>query len=145
MEEKKLHIRHILLFLFRKGEGPTEAQRQICAVYGESAIKYKTCQRWFDRFRSGDFELQDAARPGRPAVADDVQILAAVKNNPLSGPCEIAERFGMEPRALLGRLLGLGVTRKDHVWVLVPSLSRRFSQRQKLRDNKKQSMKNVYQ
>jgi len=81
MEDKKVHFRHILLFFFRKGLKATEAQREICGVYGDSAISADTCQRWFTRFRSGDINLADAARSGRPSTTDDNQILAAI-----SGP-----------------------------------------------------------
>ena len=31
-----------------------EAQREICAVYGDLVISYDTCERWFARIRYGN-------------------------------------------------------------------------------------------
>ncbi|EZA52043.1 hypothetical protein X777_09064 [Ooceraea biroi] len=62
MEDQRVHFRHILLFCFRKGAKATDAQREICGVYGDSAISADTRQRWFARFRSGDVNVSDAAR-----------------------------------------------------------------------------------
>jgi len=73
-----MHFRHILLFFFRNGLKATEAQREIYGVYGDSAIS-DTCQCWFARFCSGDINLADAARSGRPSTTDDDQILAVIK------------------------------------------------------------------
>ena len=38
-------------------------------VYGEYALAELTCQKWFARFKTGDFGLEDEERPG-PANED---------------------------------------------------------------------------
>ena len=48
----------------------TQAKTSICLVYGDFALDVRTCQRWFDRFSSGDFDLNDKDRPGRPIEAN---------------------------------------------------------------------------
>ena len=35
-------------------------------VYGEHALIERTCQKWFARFKIGDFGLEDEERPGQP-------------------------------------------------------------------------------
>ena len=74
MEEKKQHFRHIMLDCFKKGKNATETQKKICAVYGEGAVTERTCQKWFAKFRAGDFSLDDAPRSGRPVEVDSDQI-----------------------------------------------------------------------
>ena len=47
-------------------------KKNICAVYGESAVTDQTGPKWFVKFCAGDFLLDDAPRSGRPVeVASD--------------------------------------------------------------------------
>ena len=41
-------------------------QKKVCAVYGEGAVIDQTCQKWFVKFRAGDFSLDYALQLGRP-------------------------------------------------------------------------------
>ena len=52
MEEKQ-HFWHIMLYYFKKGKNTIEAQKKICAVYGEDAVTDRTCQKWFAKFCAG--------------------------------------------------------------------------------------------
>lgn len=51
----------------------------IYAIYGESYVKYRTCQMWFAKFRSRDFSLKDAPKSNRPVGLD--QIKTVLENN----------------------------------------------------------------
>jgi len=84
---------HILLFLFRKGHKVADTKREICDVY--DALSANTCERWFARFLSGEFNLQNALRFGQSNAANDNQLLAAVKSDRHLTTREIAERFGI--------------------------------------------------
>ena len=44
-----------MLYYFKKGKNTTETQKQICAVYEEGAVTDWMCQKWFAKFRAGDF------------------------------------------------------------------------------------------
>ena len=39
------------------------------------------CQKWFAKFRAGDFLLDDAPRLGRPVEVDSNQIKTLIENN----------------------------------------------------------------
>ena len=39
-----------MLYYFQKDKKATEMQKYICAVYGEGAVTYRTCQKWFSKF-----------------------------------------------------------------------------------------------
>ena len=40
-------------------------------MYGEGAITDQTRQKWFAKFRAGDFLLDDASQLGRPVEVDN--------------------------------------------------------------------------
>ena len=43
MEENTQHLRHIMLYYFKKGKNTTEMQKETCAVHGEEAVTDQTC------------------------------------------------------------------------------------------------------
>ena len=81
MEEKEQYFWHIMLYYFKKGKNATETQKKVCAVYGEGAVTDQTCQKWFAKFRDGDFSLDDAPWLGRPVEVDSDQIETLIENN----------------------------------------------------------------
>ena len=81
MEIQDGHFRHILLYYFRKGKNAVQAQKKLYDVYGEKSLTERQCQNWFARFRSGDFDLKDAPRSGRPTEVNDDKIKAMIENN----------------------------------------------------------------
>ena len=50
-------------------------------MYGEGVVTDQTCQKWFAKFRAGDFLLDDAPRLGRPVEVDSDQIKTLIENN----------------------------------------------------------------
>ena len=66
------HFRHILLYYFRKGKNVVQARKKL---YDVQSIN------WFTGFHSGDFNLNDAPRSGRPTEVDDDKIKAMIENN----------------------------------------------------------------
>ncbi|GFV27197.1 mariner Mos1 transposase [Trichonephila clavipes] len=60
MESDKQHFRHILLFYYRKGKNAVQARKKLTDVYGEGVLTVRQCQNWFAKFRSGNFDVEDA-------------------------------------------------------------------------------------
>uniref|UniRef100_A0A1B0DA78 Mos1 transposase HTH domain-containing protein n=1 Tax=Phlebotomus papatasi TaxID=29031 RepID=A0A1B0DA78_PHLPP len=71
MDNEKQHIRHIMLYEFRKGKTVGAATKDIRKVYLDLAPALRTETKWFVKFRSGDFNLEDQPRSGRPSELDD--------------------------------------------------------------------------
>ena len=74
MEEIRQHFQPIMLYYFQKGKNATETQKKICAVYGGGTLTDQMCQKWFVKFRAGDFLLEDAPQLEKPVEADSDQI-----------------------------------------------------------------------
>ena len=88
-EESTQHL--WLLCYFKKDKNTTEIQKEICAVYGESAVTDQTCQQWFAKFCAGDCLLDDAPNSGRPVEVDSNEIETLIENNQCYTTQEIAD------------------------------------------------------
>jgi len=66
MKNQTVHFRHILLFYFRKGKNARQACEKLRKVYSDNALQERQCQRWFTKFRAGNFDFNDASRSERP-------------------------------------------------------------------------------
>lgn len=81
MSENKEHLRHIMLYYYRKGKNASQTCEKIRAVYGTDAVDDSTCRKWFRKFREGNFDVKDASRAGRPITADVDKIKTMIDNN----------------------------------------------------------------
>ena len=54
---------------FRKSKNAVQPRKKLCAVYGD-VLNERQCQNWFSKFRSDNFDLEDAPRSGRHIKAD---------------------------------------------------------------------------
>ena len=63
---EKVFLRGVLLHYFNMQNTDAESHRIFVKVYGEHALAERTCQKWFARFKSGDFGLEDEERLGQP-------------------------------------------------------------------------------
>ena len=82
MEENTQHFQHITLYYFKKGRNTTKTQKKKKRlVYREGAMTDRTCQKWFAKFRAGDFSLGHAPQSGRPVEVDSNQIKTLTENS----------------------------------------------------------------
>ena len=59
MNLSRREIRVLLLHEFRRGHKATQAANKICSTMGEDVLSTRTAQDWFNRFKNGNFELND--------------------------------------------------------------------------------------
>lgn len=126
MEENRQHFRHIMLFYYRKGKSAAKTQRKICAVYGENAVNSRTCQKWFAKFRSGDFSLEDTSRVGRPVEIDTDEIKTLIRSNQRYTTREIADIVNVSKSSVKNHLRQLGYIYCLGSWVLQKSSKNRI-------------------
>ena len=117
MEGKKQHFWHIMLYYFKKGKNATKTQKKICAMYGEGAMTDRTYQKWFAKFRAGDFLLDNAPQSGRPVEVDSHQIETLIENNQCYTTREIANILEISKSSTENHLHQLGCVNRFDVWV----------------------------
>ncbi|GFX95435.1 histone-lysine N-methyltransferase SETMAR [Trichonephila clavipes] len=115
MESDKQHFRHILLFYYRKGKNAVQARKKLTDVDGEGVLTVR--QNWFAKFRSGNFDVEDAPRSGRPVEADKDTIKALVDGDRRITTREIGLRLNLSNSTVYDHLKGLGLSSKLGVWV----------------------------
>ena len=114
--EEKSNIFGILCFIIsRKVKNATETQKKICAAYGEDAVTDRTCQKWFAKFRAGDFSLADAPRLGRPVEVDSDQIETLIENTEHYTMREIADILKISKSSVENHLHQLGYVNRFDV------------------------------
>ena len=57
-----------------------EAYRMLSNTYGEAAISERTCE-WFQRFKNGDFDIEDWHSGGREKVFEDAELEALLEQD----------------------------------------------------------------
>lgn len=75
------HLREVLLFYFNMKKCAAEAHRIISDTYGKTAISDRTCGEWFQRFKSGDFAVEDRHSGGGEKVVEDAELEAILSED----------------------------------------------------------------
>ncbi|EFN81607.1 Histone-lysine N-methyltransferase SETMAR, partial [Harpegnathos saltator] len=117
MSELSAKLRYILQFYFDKGANVAQAREEICAVYGQDTLSKATAKRWFSRFRSGNFDVQDVLRSGRPITEKVDDILAKVEQDWHVSSHDIVNDLNIHHQTVLNHLEKAGYKKKLDVWV----------------------------
>jgi len=77
----KEHIQFSIYFAYLK-KNAIEATAMNCAIYGENAVSHATYKRWYQKFRQGDFSLEDKPYTGRhqKIETDELQALLDINS-----------------------------------------------------------------
>ena len=59
------HLREILIFCFHLKKTAVEAHRMLSSTCGEAALSEIMCREWFQRFKSGDFDVENRHAGGK--------------------------------------------------------------------------------
>lgn len=103
----KLFLRSCLLYEFHQKNLATKATKNICAIYGE-VLQVRQCQKWFRKFKSGNFSLEDKPRSGTPKVIDEDHIAAEIEANPEMSIQEITDKTGYSWSSVQRSLKNIG-------------------------------------
>ena len=106
-----------MLYEFKKANSAAETARNIHSVYGEECVNERTRRRWFAKFRSGDFTLEDEDRTGRPVEFDDMLLEAALEENPSVSVEELVRKHSSNHSTVHRHLQQLGKVPKLGKWV----------------------------
>ena len=72
-EPNKRHLRELLIYFFNLKKSAVKAHRLLVEIYGEAAESERSCREWFQKFKNGEFHIEDKERNGRPKVYEDAE------------------------------------------------------------------------
>ena len=113
---EKVFLREVLHY-FNLKKTAAESHRILVEVYGEHALAERTCQKWFARYKGGDFGLEDEERPGQPKKFEDEELEALLDEDCCRTQEELAESLGITQAAISKRLKAAGYNQKQGNWV----------------------------
>ena len=113
---EKVFLRRVLLHHFNMKKTVAESHRILVEVYGEYALAERTCQKWFARFKSGDFGLEHEERPGQPKKFEDEELEALLDEDCCQTQEDLAESSGVTQAAISKRFKAAGYIQKQGNW-----------------------------
>jgi len=112
-EPNSCHLREISIFCFNVKKYAAEAHRMLSNTYSETDISERTCREWLQRFKNGDFDIEDR-HGGRREVFKELETL--FHENSCQTQKELAESLGMIQQAISKRLKGMRVILERQRW-----------------------------
>jgi len=77
----------------------------------------RTCQEWFQRFKSGDFDVNDKHRSGQPKKFEDEELQALLDQDSAQTQEQLTASLGITQKAISLRLKAMGKIQKEGEWV----------------------------
>ncbi|UYV66172.1 hypothetical protein LAZ67_4000592 [Cordylochernes scorpioides] len=111
-EPKSAHLREVLLFAFNWKKSATEAHRMLEEVHGDHALSKSQCYRWFKKFQSGDFELDNEPRGIPHQKFEDAELQALLDNDSTQTQEKLAKQLQVSQGSVSLRLNSLRMTQK---------------------------------
>lgn len=81
------------------------------------APSIRTCETWFRQFKSGDFNVKDSERSGRPQKCEDEQLQELLDDDPTQTQRQLAEALHVSQETISRRLRAMGKINKLGKWV----------------------------
>ena len=69
-ETNSCYFWEVLIFCFHLKKTANEAHRMLSSTYGEATLSQRTCRVWFQRFKSGDFAIEDRHGGGKEKISE---------------------------------------------------------------------------
>lgn len=111
------HLRHALLFLFNQKKKASESHRLLVETYGEHSPSKATCERWFNRFKIGDFDLRNEERGRPPKKFENEELQALLEEDCTQTEKQLAEALNVSISTISGHLHAMGKIQKQGKWV----------------------------
>ena len=98
--KRNLNIRQCILYEFCKDEDHINIRDNIRLVFNEKEITDRTIKNWVDKFKAGNFNLEDKDRSGRPRKVQPEIFEEYVDEHHYSSQYDIASELGVTPKTI---------------------------------------------
>jgi len=116
-EPNSRHLRKVLIF-FNIKKSAAETHRMLSNTYGKTTISERTYREWFQRFKSGDFDIEDRHGGGREKIFKDAELEALFHKDSCQTQKELAGSLGMTQQVISKHLKTMGMIQKQGNWKL---------------------------
>ena len=70
------NLREILIYIFNLKKSAVKAHCLLVQTYGKAVLSERSCRELFQKFKNGEFDIEDKERSGRPKVYEDAELEA---------------------------------------------------------------------
>lgn len=110
-------IRAVFLYEFKMGGNAAQTARNINRIFGEGTTSERSAQRWFQRFKDGDEDIQDKDGRGRRSSISNDDLKALVESDPRTTVREISCKVGVSAMTVSNHLRQIGKSKKLDKWI----------------------------
>ena len=72
------HLQEILIFCFNLKKTAAEAHQMLSSTYSEAALSERTYHEWFQRSKSGNFDVEGRHGGGKKEIFEDFELEASL-------------------------------------------------------------------
>ena len=94
-----------------------EAHRLLSSIYSEAAPRERTCHEWFQRFKSGDFDIEDQNGDGKKTIFEDSELEALLAEDSCQTQEELTKSMGVTQQAISKCPKAMCMIQKQENWV----------------------------
>lgn len=116
MSTDEIHIRHCLMYEFRKGSTSSNAFKNISTTYTECNLSLDKCQRWFRRFKSGNFDISER-RGGSSSNLNNNVLLSLIEEYPMRTTRDLGDNLQVSHTTIATHLHELGKVNRQGLWI----------------------------
>ena len=107
------HLREVFIFISYLKETATEVHQMLSSTYGETALSQRTCCQLIQRFKSGDFKVEDRHGGGKEKIFEDTELETLLAGVSCQTQEELKESLGVTQQDISKYLKVMEVIQKQ--------------------------------
>lgn len=111
------HIRTCILYEFKLHHNASEATRNINFAWGDGSVSERSTQRYFQKFRSGNFSIENDDRGKPDTVVSNDHLKAVVESDTRTSVRKLADELSVTKSTISRHLQELGKVKKLDKWI----------------------------
>jgi len=110
-------LRTALVFYYHLKKTAAESHRMLVEAYGQHALGKSQCYEWFNRFKSGDFDVRSEERGRPPKKFEDSELQALLDEDDAQTQQQLADQLKVTRESISIRLKAMGKIHKVGKWI----------------------------